>query len=224
MQADPQEEWRRLTRLYGEMGDLEIRELADQINDLTDTAQQILRDEIKKRGISESSPQPRPVANSPFTHWTQEEDAAPDPDQSNREPGSSDFTWKTALCRCESMHEAAARCEMLRRSGVESWIQHPGSRFPIPWADELGAGDIQVNVAADQLQLAKAIVAQPIPQDILDQVKEEQSAPAYESPACPKCKAADPILESVEPSNNWLCESCGHTWSDPIHDPTESAQ
>ena len=30
MQQDPMEEWRRLTTLYGEMGDLEIRELVDR--------------------------------------------------------------------------------------------------------------------------------------------------------------------------------------------------
>ena len=55
MQQDPMEEWRNLTALYSEMGDVEIRELADQINDLTDTAKQILRDELKKRGIAEQS-------------------------------------------------------------------------------------------------------------------------------------------------------------------------
>jgi hypothetical protein len=46
MQPDPVEEWRHLTALYIEMGDLEIRELATQINDLTETAKQILRDEL----------------------------------------------------------------------------------------------------------------------------------------------------------------------------------
>ena len=71
---------------------------------------------------------------------------------------------------------------------------------------------------------AQAVITQPIPQDIIDQLKEEESASAYEPPVCPKCAAADPILESVEPSNNWLCESCGHTWSDPVTDPTASSQ
>ena len=42
MPQDPIEEWRRLTTLYSEMGDIEIQELAGQINDLTSNAQQIL--------------------------------------------------------------------------------------------------------------------------------------------------------------------------------------
>ena len=219
------EEWRRLTTLYSEMGDIEIRELANQINDLTDTAQQILRDELKKRSISEkslSSPSTRREAvdnDSAAVHWDSREDSYQDADDNVAEVGSVEYTWKTGLCRCDSIDEAAQRGEMLRRAGIESWVQRPGARFVVPWL-ELGVGDIQINVAADQLEQARAIMTQPIPQDIINEINEEESTPAYEVPRCPKCKAEDPTLESVEPTNNWLCESCGYTWSDPIPDPT----
>lgn len=225
MQTDPMEEWRRLTTLYGEMGDVEIRELAHQINDLTDTAQQILRDELKKRGISEKSLSSQSgnreaVDNDSATvHWDSREDSYQDADDDVAEIGSVEYTWKTGLCRCDSIDEAAQRGEMLRRAGIESWVQRPGARFVVPWL-ELGVGDLQINVAADQLEQALAIMAHPIPQDIIDEIEEEESTPAYEIPRCPKCKAEDPTLESVEPSNNWLCESCGYTWSDPIPNPT----
>ena len=33
-------------------------------------------------------------------------------------------------------------------------------------------------------------------------------------PACPKCGAPDPLLESVEPVNTWSCEICNATWTD----------
>lgn len=222
MPADPMEEWRRLTALYGEMGDLEIRELAAQINDLTDTAQQILREELKKRGVSERSSishlTSRETAdNSAEVHWDSEEDSDQDADGAIR---SVEYTWKTGLCRCDSIDEAAQRCEMLSRAGIESWVQRPGSQFSIPWIDAPGIGDIQINVAADQLEQARAVIAEPIPQSIIDELKREEAAPAYEIPVCPKCQAEDPTLESVEPSNNWLCESCGYTWSDPVPDPT----
>lgn len=224
MQQDPLEEWRRLTTLYSEMGDIEIHDLIDQINDLTPTAQQVLRDELKKRGILPHENAPRVPAhlqdNGATVHWQKEQDTAADLDiNSSEEDGSFDYTWKVALCRCESLDEAAARSEMLRRAGIDSWIQRPGARFVVPWL-ELGVGDIQINVGADQLDQAHAVIEHPIPQDIIDQMKEEDSAPAYEIPVCPKCKAEDPTLESVEPTNNWLCESCGYTWSDPIPDPT----
>jgi hypothetical protein len=225
MQQDPMEEWRRLTTLYSEMGDIEIRELANQINDLTDTAQQILRDELKKRSISEkslSSPSTRREAvdnDSAAVHWDSREDSYQDADDNVAEVGSVEYTWKTGLCRCDSIDEAAQRGEMLRRAGIESWVQRPGARFVVPWL-ELGVGDLQINVAADQLEQARAIMTQPIPQDIINEIMEEESTPGYEIPRCPKCKAEDPTLESVEPTNNWLCESCGYTWSDPIPDPT----
>jgi hypothetical protein len=221
MQTDPMEEWRRLTTLYGEMGDVEIRELANQINDLTPNAQQILRDEMKKRGLTDN---PRPLMtnraeNNAFVHWQREEGTAADTDQNIADDVSGDYTWKTALWRCDSMDEAAARCEVLRRAGIECWIQRPGARFVVPWL-ETGVGDIQINVAADQLDQAQSIVGRQIPQDIFDQIKEEQAAPIYELPSCPKCRNEDPTLESVEPSNNWLCESCGYVWSDPVPDET----
>ena len=218
------EEWRRLTTHYGEMGDVEIRELASQINDLTDTARQILRDELKRRDISEKSLSSQAtnreaVNDSAAGHWDSREVSYQDADDDAAAIGSVEYTWKTGLCRCDSIDEAAQRGEMLRRAGIESWVQRPGARFVVPWL-ELGVGDLQINVAADQLEQARAIMAHPIPQDIIDEIKEEHSTPAYEIPMCPKCKAEDPTLESVQPSNNWLCESCGYTWSDPIPDPT----
>jgi hypothetical protein len=220
MQQDPMEEWRRLTTLYSEMGDIEIRDLVDQINNLTPNAQQILRDELKKRGISEKSSEQdvrSPDSADSLIHWDGREDSDLDPDN---EVVAREYTWKTGLCRYDSIDEVAQRCEMLSRAGIETWVQRPESRFNIPWIDGPGVGDIQINVAADQLDQARSVIAQPIPQDIIDQLKREEEAPAYEIPICPKCKAEDPILESVEPTNNWLCESCGYTWSDPIPDPT----
>ena len=224
MQINPLEEWQRLTALYGEMGDIEIRELAAGINDLTETAQQILRDELKRRGIAV-----KPLmqnlrsseSNSVGVHWDAREDSDQMPDTDAPEEGALEYTWKAGLCRCDSMDEAAQRCKMLRRAGIESWVQRPGARFVVPWIDELGVGDIQINVAADQLEEARAIAAQPIPQDIIDEMKDEESIPAYELPACPKCGDEDPTLESADPSNTWLCESCGNTWTESIDDSAE---
>jgi tRNA(Ile2) C34 agmatinyltransferase TiaS len=71
----------------------------------------------------------------------------------------------------------------------------------------------RVVVAADQLEQAREIAARPIPQEIID----EFNAPPeeYKPPVCPKCGAEDPVLESADPVNSWLCESCGEQWSDP---------
>ncbi len=48
---DPAEQWRQLTALYAEMGDTELRELKSSFEDLTELAQGVLRDELKKRAL-----------------------------------------------------------------------------------------------------------------------------------------------------------------------------
>ena len=222
MQTDPMEEWRRLTTLYGEMGDVEIRELADQINDLTPSAQQVLRDEMKKRGIGDgpSAQAEKPVAprinSNAGIHWEPANYTHEFSDLPDENDGPHEYTWKTELCICNAAEEAWQLGEALRRAGIDSWIRGPSSRA--------GLDGSRVLVAADQIEQARAVAVQPIPQDIIDASKELDNAPAYENPVCPKCRAADPTLESVEPSNNWLCESCGYTWSDPVVDDAADAK
>ncbi|HKD62031.1 MAG TPA: hypothetical protein VKB47_16330 [Terracidiphilus sp.] len=213
MQADPVDEWRRLTALYSEMGEIELRELAGQIDDLTPAARQILRDEMKKRGISNEQSAPsapnRPVRTA-AVHWEPPNYTyrfSPMPDENE---GPHEYTWKTPLSTCDTNREAFSIGLALKRAGIDSWIEAPESR--------MGLTGSRILVAADQLEEAKAIIAQPIPQDVTNEMDDEVNEPAYELPVCPKCRAADPTLESVDPSNSWLCESCGHRWSHPVAD------
>ena len=53
MQADPIAEWQRLTEHYREMSDEELGELACDFDDLTETAQQVLRSEMRSRGLGD---------------------------------------------------------------------------------------------------------------------------------------------------------------------------
>ncbi|SRR6266568_3743575 len=219
MQADPLERWQSLTALYSEMGDLELRELAANIGDLTEVAQQVLGDEMKKRGLTEK---PAPVA---ITSGADPRDSGPrdylDPDSDDDdqdEDAARDYTWKTVLCNCDSLNEAKITSEMLRRSGIENWIERRGSRHAIPWVDELGVGDIQILVAADQVDQAQAIAAQPIPMEIIEECKAAEELREYVPPTCPKCGAADPILESADSVNSWECESCGNKWTESGED------
>jgi hypothetical protein len=62
-------------------------------------------------------------------------------------------------------------------------------------------------VAPDDANAAQQILARPT----------HDASPAdmvFVEPACPKCGAPDPLLESVEPTNEWRCEACGNVWSD----------
>jgi tRNA(Ile2) C34 agmatinyltransferase TiaS len=75
-----------------------------------------------------------------------------------------------------------------------------------------GPEQLQVLVAADQLELACEVVARPIPPEIVALSKVQLDD--FEPPKCPRCGAVDPILEGVTPTNSWLCEGCGNRWNE----------
>lgn len=216
MQNDPGTEWQRLTRLYAEKTDDELDELAADFGNLTETAQQVLRDERSKRGLpSLDPPKPTPPSDRrPSFARSHQPSVEPgsalnEPQDALAQPGDGlprEYTWKTLLRTCDSREEAWQIYEVLRRAGIESWIEAP----------EQGTLDItgpRVLVPADQLDEARAIAARPIPQDVLDEsrIRLEDFVP----PSCPKCGASDPLLESVDPCNQWSCDVCGARWSEP---------
>ena len=221
MQTDPAEVWRRLSEHYRSMFDGELEELAHSFSDLTETAQQVLRNELKHRGMADPGAKAKAGSSRDGEpsipdgiRWTSAVDprAGVDsggenhaPDRGAASDGLVEFSWKTPLCECASEEQALAICQALKRAGIENWYEAPGRGW--------SSGGPQVVVAADQLEQARQIASQPIPEEILDDLR--LVAPEYEAPPCPVCHAVDPVLESAEPSNNWLCEACGHQWRDP---------
>jgi hypothetical protein len=215
MENDTGKEWQRLTALYQEKNDEELLELADDFGNLTDAAQQVLRDELRRRGLTlPQAPSAETVQKDPrpvFGAWSQaiaeQNRKLEREDDESRGDAPAEYTWKTLLCTCDTREEAWQISEVLKRAGIESWIEAPAQ----------GALDLsgpRVMVAADEVEEAHAIMARPIPQEIIDQskVRVEDFVP----PTCPKCGAADPLLRDVNPSNTWLCEVCGAEWSDAV--------
>ena len=208
MHADPMAEWQRLTQLYREMGDGELEELDADKGDLTEAAQHVLRDEMKKRGLDKSRASEEANHPAGFTapkwkshgDWPEGEEAAEEGDE------PAEYTWKTPLCDCEDPEKAWQIREVLRQAGIESWLEGPGYSV----APEMSSP--RIVVAADQLEKAREILSRPIPQEIVEQSK----APIeeYVPPACPSCGAEEPVLESADPVNAWRCEQCGKQWTE----------
>jgi len=222
MQADPIEEWHRLTEHYRQMNEAELRELALDFADLTETAQQALRQEMRSRGMSDpQSPESAaPPASTPqqsqsitrknydllagalLNSYLVPSNPA-EQDQGDDSP--AEYTWKTLLCECSEVSGAQQLSAVLERAGIESWIE------AIP-DYAIGVGNPRLLVAADQLDRARAIAAKPIPQEIIDKSKEV--VPEFQEPKCPKCGSDDVVLEDVEPENTWRCEQCGAEWAE----------
>jgi len=209
MQADPITEWQRLTELYREMGDGELEELNAGIDELTDVAKQVLRDEMKKRELDEprgTNPEADVPEHFAAPQWTRHGDTPEDGNATGESDLPREYTWKTFLCEREDPEETWQIQEVLRQAGIESWLENPGY-YVAP-----GASTPRIMVAADQLEKACEILARPIPREIVEQSK--MQIPDYEPPACPSCGAADPILEGADPVNAWRCESCGRQWTE----------
>jgi ribosomal protein L37AE/L43A len=226
MQIDPVQEWQRLAEEYRQKSEGELLELARDFGDLTETAQQALRAEMRSRGLGDpEAPRTAPgdstlrrVPRVDARVYDEQEDTvfrtmrgpagntpepASDGDESvEDEAEPHDYTWLTYLCECQSREQAAQLCEVLRRAEIDCRFQSYGLVYP------------RVLVAADQLDQARAIAAKPIPSEVIDDSKVE--FPEYVVPKCPKCGAEDPILEEVEPSNTWRCEQCDAQWTETM--------
>lgn len=208
------EERQRLAELYRDKWDGELCELSADFGNLTETAQQVLRAEMMRRGLGEpgaavETPQQagrrqleldgyHPFS-APAGHATGPEDDAP-----------IEYTWKTLLCACDTREQAWQLTQALQRAGIESWVHLPGA------GSRYGALDLtqpRVMVAADQLEQARAIAAQPIPQDIVDECRADGGeVESFEPPRCPECGAGEPVLEGIDGGNVWSCQACGHRW------------
>ena len=88
-----------------------------------------------------------------------------------------------------------------RQAGLDGLVKEP---------QEFGRRYAHVVVAADQLEQARAIATQPIPQEIV--YGEAEAEPEFVEPECPKCGSNDVVLEGVDPKNRWRCEECGEQW------------
>lgn len=199
MFASSAEEWKALTARYRAMGDEELLELASAFGDLTPTAQQVLGDEMKLRGLGDAQAH----------RWNRSHALAEAGIGGEAVSGAVEYTWKTPLCQCATPQQAWQISEALKRAGIESWVDRPGSYTVHAEFEETPQ---RVLVAADQIEAARVILEQPIPADILEESR--LGVPDYEMPVCRRCGAADPLLECVDPVNTWKCESCGAEWED----------
>ena len=184
--ASESQQYDELTRLYATYGDAELNELGSTVGDLTEVAQQALKAEFTRRGLS------LPAAAGQGKVQRNDVDSLL---QSFAANAPEDCTFEFT-----EMEEALLAQSVLRSAGIESFV--PSS--------EIGAGDTpRVIVAPPDAQNAKLILSRP---NALGTMTAEEAV--FTEPVCPQCGAGDPLLESVEPTNQWRCEACGHLWQD----------
>jgi hypothetical protein len=98
------------------------------------------------------------------------------------------------------VEEAYIAQSVLRSAGIESVVP----------TSEMGAIDTpRLVVAPADANTAQLILSRPTHTGSADDA-------GFVEPVCPQCGAADPLLESVDPTNEWRCESCDHVWRDEV--------
>jgi hypothetical protein len=189
------EQYRELAARYREYGDIELQELAADAADLTETAQQALMAEMQSRKLSpkvkEAPKRERPALDGPDL------------------PSLRDFApLAPEECVWEFPHveDAAAASRALGAEGIESVV--------IPAGDVVGdMRPPRLVVGPTDVEHADQILSRPIAAKFYDESADKDT---YVEPVCPACLAPEPLLEAVEPANQWLCEACGHSWIDPL--------
>ena len=191
--ADPVEEWQRLSALYSEMGDGELLELKDALSDLTDGAQTILRDELKKRQLWDVA---SPMKAQPG-----------EPGRKTERASHEDLLLGGVTVReYDTLNEAKLASYVLQLAGIQAVEMEGHASFDLRLPS--------VRVRPDDAERANAILAQPIPPQIRAEHEAALNMPDFEAPVCPRCNTDEVLLEAFEPNNQWVCDHCGHRWED----------
>ncbi len=184
------QQYDELTKLYSTFGDEELQTLAREMDDLTEAAQQVLKAELGRRSLDTPAPAAA-VIDPPH------DDLAESPLQAFAAMAPDECVFEFA-----ELADANAARKVLTDAGIESVI--PSRQFG-------SMSSPRVVVAPRDAMSAELILSRPIAPDP-DHLEEEGAA--FVEPTCPQCGTVDPLLESVDPTNQWRCEVCDHVWSD----------
>jgi len=202
------EQWRRLTALYAEQSDLELEDLRGDFDGLTDVAQGVLRDEMKRRGIWEKAAAvAAPVLDEDAVLAAAEARAAAEGSDGDVDLVASG-DW---VCECEDKYQEALCQFMLERKGVRSEIDPASNgRFGLSYS--------RVYVASSDVERARQVLAEPLsPAEIQEFERAREEAANFDAPVCAKCGCKDVMLEEVEDGGNeWVCPDCGNRWEEAV--------
>jgi hypothetical protein len=181
-------QYQELLTLYGSYGDDELVELGRGMADLTEMAQDVLRDELKRRGLeiksAREAAEKRVLTDDDLQDMRAYAESAP----------------AECIFDFEDERAASAAYFALTGEGIEAIVVSPsGAKF-----DNRGP---RVVVTPKDAERAATILSQPS----ADELKEETPA-EFDLPRCPACGGQETLLESVDPVNQWRCDDCGHTW------------
>jgi hypothetical protein len=208
MADTPEQERQRLSELYAQMSEGELREIADDTVDLTDTARQVLVEEIGKRGLD------IPLAEA----------------MAGRTFESRDMV---TVRQFRDLPEALLAKGILDSAGIESFLVDE-NMVRMNWFISNLLGGIRLQVNRGDVEDAATLLNEPPPEgfDIEGLGKYHQpQCPRCESFDIAHHAGLDkrfalPALWFASipfpvPRNEWTCQSCGAEWRDSQSEQSE---
>ena len=192
------EQYRELVTLYGTYGDDELRAIGRDMSDLTETAQEVLQAEIRRRGL-------KIAPGAVEQHVLPEEDLADMRTYAQLAPAECTFIF-------ENERAAADAYYALTAEGIEAIVISAESR-------EFDNRGPRVVVTPKDAERAAAILLQPSAEILGTQA--EETPEEFALPNCPTCGSEETLLESADPVNQWRCDDCGKVWLEETIPSTE---
>jgi DNA-directed RNA polymerase subunit M/transcription elongation factor TFIIS len=178
------EAYQRLQRLYADMSDNKLLEMAENIDDLTDIAQNALKEEISKRGLEK--------------HLPEQETAAVPANQN----GLVGVHYAT------NPEEAQQVADVLETEGIQSVV----TTERIEYVDGTAEDKPVVKVVYLERDHALYVLKKAFPAENDETADQYAVCPKCQSQDI-VLQGLD-SRESNASKYNWSCDACGHQWSD----------
>jgi hypothetical protein len=199
--SNSRQERQRLGELYSRMNEGELRTLAEDAPSLTETAREVLRSELSRRGL--------PIDLQDST--------APDQKMELRE--------LLTIRRFRDVPEALLARSILESAGIEC-ILGDDNLVRIDWLLSNLLGGIKLRVRQEDAMVAAQLLDQSAPQESMvhGEGEDQQSS-------CPNCQSLEvsphevpDLRRSGSPGTcgGFKCQSCGFEWLDSGDPPTWS--
>jgi hypothetical protein len=182
------------------MADGELLEVAADSASLTDTAWDLLEEELDRRGLDFELEEPASAIDVV-------------------EPREV-----VTIRKFRDLPEALLAKGSLDSAGIECWLADD-NLIRLDWFISNLLGGIKLQVKNEDAEAAKEILDQPIPEDF-----EVEGIGEYQQPRCPECQSLDISFEELNkpvafasayvglpiPLHHraWRCHECKHQWKD----------
>jgi hypothetical protein len=203
------DEKRRLMQLYAALSDEELQKLAQEAASLTQTAREVLDDELDRRDLDDI-PAPEPA-----------------------EPDELHLQKLVTIRKFRDLPEALLAKGSIESAGIQCFMADD-NLVRLDWFISNFIGGIKLKVQPKDAEAAMQILDQPIPAEF-----GFEGTAAYEQPRCPKCYSLDISFEELNKPvafatayfgvpiplarETWVCHTCGRRWEEVADESDDSA-